>query len=103
MRRYYLASVANRGIVDLRLYECEITGAVHQIMPHAQVVVEKGCYIVHPTPAKGDAIRIGRLLSSGDVMGEYCIKISKLFCSEEIEKGMVNGNGTTKKCSGGHQ
>jgi hypothetical protein len=103
MRRYYLASVEKRGNVDLREYEEEITEAVHQIMPYAQVVVEKDCYTVHPTPARGDAIRIGRLLSSRDVMGKYCIRIPKLFCSEEVEKGKVNVNGTEKKCVGGHQ
>ena len=103
VRKYYLASTVSRGIVDLTLYEDEIKAAVHQIMPHAQVVVEKECYTVHPTPAKGDAIRIGRLLSSGEVMGRYCIKISKLFCSQEIEKGKVNVDGTEQKRAGGHQ
>lgn len=103
MRRYFLASTNNRGTVDLKVYEDEIKAAVHQVMPHAQVVVEKDCYTVHPTPSKGDAIRIGRLLSSGEVMGCYCIKISKLFCSQEIEKGKVSVNGTVQKRSGGHQ
>lgn len=102
MRRYYLASVDKRGIVDLRLYQNEIVEAVHQIMPKAQVVVKEKCYEVTPTPTKGDAIRIGRLLSSKDVMGGYCIKISKLFCSEEVGKGMVNVNGRKKKRTGGH-
>lgn len=103
MRRYYLASTDYRGVVDLTLYEDEIKTAIHQVMPQAQVVVEKDCYTVHPTPAKGDAIRIGRLLSSGEVMGCYCIKISKLFCSQEIEKGRFSVNGTEEKCAGGHQ
>ena len=98
-----MASAECRGAVDLRAYEDEIMAAVHQVMPHAQIVVEKDCYTVNPTPAKGDAIRIGRLLSSGDVMGCYCIKISKLFCSQEIEKGKVSVNGTVQKRSGGHQ
>ena len=102
MRRYYLASVEKRGIVDLRWYEDEIVEAVHQIMPGAQVEIKQDCYEVTPTPAKGDAIRIGRLLSSKDVMGEYCIKISKLFCSEEVEEGMVSVDGTEKKRTGGH-
>ena len=103
MRRYYLASTENRGKVDLRAYQDVIIDSVHQIMPHAQVTVEKGCYTVDPTPTKGDAIRIGRLLSSGNVMGSYCIKISKLFCSEEVEKGSVLVNGRKKKRTGGHQ
>lgn len=102
MRRYYLASAENRGIVDLREYQDEIVEAVHQIMPQAQVVVKEDCYEVSPSPPKGLAIKIGRLLSSKDVMGSYCIKISKLFCSEEVEcKECIDG--TEKKCVGGHQ
>ena len=103
MRRYYLASVVERENVDLRLYEEEIKAAVHQFMPKAQVVVEKDYYSVHPTPERGNAIRIGRVLSSKDVLGRYCVKIPKLFCSEEVEKGMVSVNGTEEKCVGGHQ
>ena len=102
MRRYYLASVENRGKVDLKAYQDKIIDAVHQIMPHAQVTVEKDYYTVDPTPVKGDAIRIGRLLSNGKILGGYCIKISKLFCSEEVEcKECIDG--TEKKCIGGHQ
>ena len=102
MRRYYLASVEKRGIVDLRWHQDEIIEAVHQIMPQAQVVVKEDCYEVSPSPPKGLAIKIGRLLSSKDVMGSYCIKISKLFCSEEVEcKECIDG--TEKKCVGGHQ
>ena len=103
MRRYYLASVENRGKVDLKAYQDKIIDAVHQIMPQAQVTVEKDYYTVDPTPVKGDAIRIGRLLSNGKILGGYCIKISKLFCSEEVEKGSVLVNGRKKKRTGGHQ
>ena len=102
MRRYYLASVEKRGIVDLREYQDEIVEAVHQIMPQAQVEVKKDFYEISPSPGKGCAIRIGKLLSSKDVLGGYCIKISKLFCSEEVEcKECIDG--TEKKCLGGHQ
>ena len=103
MRRYYLASVEKRGTVDLREYEDKIMEAVKQIIPSATVVVEKDYYTVHPTPERGAAIRIGRLLSSRDVLGQYCIPIPKLFCSEEVEKGMVSVDGTEKKRIGGHQ
>ena len=103
MRKYYLASPADRGEVDLRMFQKEITAAVHRYMPHAQVEVTERYYTVHPTPGRGDAIRIGRLLSDKDVMGRYCVRIPKLFCSEEIEKGKVNVNGTKKKRIGGHQ
>ena len=102
MRRYYLASTENRGKVDLRAYQDVIVNSVHQIMPQAQVTVEKDYYTVDPTPVKGDAIRIGRLLSNGKILGGYCIKISKLFCSEEIEKGSEIENGRETKHTGGH-
>lgn len=102
MRKYYLASVKERGKVDLRDYQNEIIAAVQKIMPQAQVEVMRECYTVHPTPTKGNAIRIGRILSSKDVLGGCCVQIPKLFCSEEIGKGMcVNGN--KKKRPGGHQ
>ena len=102
MRRYCLASVEKRGIVDLRWHQDEIVEAVHQIMPQAQVVVKEDCYEVTPSPPKGLAIKIGKLLSSKDALGGYCIKISKLFCSEEVEcKECVDG--TEEKRTGGHQ
>ena len=102
MRKYYLASSEERKNVDLRNYQKEITAAVHKHLPQATVTVEERYYTVHPTPDKGSAIRIGRILSSKDVLGECCVQIPKLFCSEEIGKGMsVNGN--KKKRPGGHQ
>ena len=85
MRKYYLASVDDRGTVDLRKYQREIQAAVHKYMPQAQVTVTEGYYTVHPTPDRGNAIRIGRLLSDKDVLGTYCVKIPKLFCSEEVD------------------
>ena len=102
MRRYYLASPADRGSVDLRKFQKDITAAVHRHMPNAQVEVTERYYTVHPTPDRGNAIRIGRALSSKDIMGCYCVHIPKLFCSEEVEKGMVSVNGTEEKCVGGH-
>ena len=103
MRKYYLASTDKRGEVDLRDYQTEIVTAVHQYMPHAKVEVTERYYTVEPTPARGDAIRIGRILSSKDILGSYCVPIPKLFCSEEIEKGKVNVNGAKQKHTGGHQ
>ena len=103
MRRYYLASVEKRGTVDLREYEDKIMEAVKQIIPSATVVVEKDCYSVHPTPERGNAIRIGRLLSNRNVLGQHCIQIPKLFCSEEVENGKEVEDGTEKKRIGGHQ
>ena len=103
MRKYYLASSGDRSDVDLRTYQNEIIDAVHRYMPGAQVEVTEHYYTVHPTPDQGSAIKIGRLLSSKDVMGTYCVKIPKLFCSEEVECGKAVKNGREKKCTGGHQ
>ena len=85
MRKYYLASSGDRGDVDLRIYQKEIVEAVRKYMPGAQVEVAERHYTVHPTPDRGTAIRIGRILSDKDVLGKYCVKIPKLFCSEEVE------------------
>ena len=103
MRRYYLASTKERGDVDLRDYEQAIIDAVHQYMPNAQVDVTERYYTVHPTPDRGTAICIGRILSDKDVLGKYCVKIPKLFCSEEVEHGKEVENGREKKRIGGHQ
>lgn len=102
MRKYYLASTEDRDDVDLREFQKEITEAVHQYMPRAQVEVTARYYTVHPTPSRGDAIRIGRLLSGKDVLGCYCIKVPKLFCSEEVENRKEVDDGREKKCAGGH-
>ena len=97
MRKHYLASPGDRSDVDLRRYQKEIVDAVHRFMPGAQVEVTDRYYTVQPTPDRGTAIRIGRILSDKDVLGKYCVKIPKLFCSEEVE------NGREKKRIGGHQ
>ena len=103
MRRYYLASSDDRETVDLRDYKETIETAVHKYMPQARVEVSERYYTVDPTPDRGDAIRIGRILSDKDILGKYCVKIPKLFCSEEMEKGSVIADGRKKKCIGGHQ
>ena len=103
MRRYYLASIEFRGDVNLRDYKEIVEDAVHHYMPMARVEVYERFYTVDPSPSRGDAIRIGKLLSDKDVLGKYCVKIPKLFCSEEVEKGSVLVNGTQKKCTGGHR
>ncbi len=103
MRKYYLASSGDRGDVDLRIYQKEIMEAVRKYMPGAQVEVTERYYTVHPTPDRGTAIRIGRMLSDKDVLGKYCVKIPKLFCSEEVEHGKEVEDGREKKCIGGHQ
>ena len=59
MRKYTLASSSAKSTVDLTDYTEVITAAVHEVMPKANVIVEKDCYYVDPAPSKGDAIRIG--------------------------------------------
>ena len=103
MRRYYLASAEQRGKVDLTGYADEIVAVVKQIMPHAVVEVKEDCYVVTPTPTRSEAIKIGKMLSKNEVMGRYCIQISKLFCSEEVENGKEVEDGTEEKRIGGHQ
>ena len=83
MRRYTLASSDARVNVDLRDFQTVIEDAIHEVMASAEVVVEKDCYYVSPTPSKGDAIRIGRQICKSG-LSQYCIQISKLFCSVEI-------------------
>ena len=86
MRRYSLSSSDARGSVDLRDYEGVITEAVTSVMTgkDVKVVVYKDCYTVTPTPNKGEAIRIGRLICKS-TLNQYCIQIPKLFTGEEIE------------------
>lgn len=99
MRKYMLASAADRPTVDLRDYESIITEAVHEVMPKAAVQVEQDCYYVSPTPSKGDAIRIGRQICQSKLK-YFCIQIPKLFSSSEIEEETANG--TKQKHNGGH-
>lgn len=100
MRKYTLASMDARNDVDLRRFGRLIEETVLEVMPQATVQVERDCYIVSPTPSRGDAIRIGRKLSKNKLLGRYCIKIPKLFHGETIvEKEDVNGK---QKHNGGH-
>lgn len=100
MRKYTLASM-DRDSVDLRVYVAEIINAVHEVMPTAQVRVDKDCYYVSPTPTKGDAIRIGRKICESDLK-HYCIKVSKLFNSVEIG-GQDGAQKQSKTYVGGHK
>ncbi len=84
MRKYQLASTEARDHVDLRDYDNMICEAVHEVMPHASVVVEQFSYSVDPSPSKGEAIRIGRILSKGENLGSFCILVPKLFFSDEV-------------------
>lgn len=96
-----MASSTGRSDVDLRDYGETIKEAVRKYMPNAQVEVCERYYTVDPTPDRGNAIRIGRALSDVNVLGKYCVKIPKLFCSEETGKEVDHGR--EEKRTGGHQ
>ena len=99
MRRYTLASPDARSVVDLRDFQEVIEAAVHEIIPSAQVAVEQDCYYVSPTPGKGDAIKIGRLICKSS-LNRFCVQIPKLFSSVEIEE--EKNDREEQKCHGGH-
>ena len=102
MRKYTLASSDARSSVDLRAYAEIIESAIHEVMPHAIVQVEKDYYCVDPTPKQGDAIRIGRQICRS-ALCQYCVQIPKLFSSIEI-KPVIEGEKRdgTKQSDGGH-
>lgn len=100
MRKYTLASIDARKEVDLRYFSEFIEKTVHEFMPNAIVNVEQNYYTVSPTPQKGDAVRIGRKLSSNKDMGKYCVKIPKLFYGTNIDNMEVIYE--KQKCNGGH-
>ena len=99
MRRYTLASSDARINVDLRDFQTVIEDAIHEVMASAEVVVEKDCYYVSPTPSKGDAIRIGRQICKS-ALNQYCVQIPKLFSSIEIEE--EDNDRKEQKHNGGH-
>lgn len=92
MRKYWLADSKRRCNVDLTSYAPEIKAAVHDAMPSAVVEVTSLYYTVSPSPTLSQAIKIGRKLSSSQVLGEYCISIPKLVYSEEIEEKHRKGD-----------
>ncbi len=101
MRKYTLASLDARNAVDLRNYEETIMEAVHSIMPKAIVRVEKDCYYVSPTPEKGNAIKIGRLICKS-TLGKHCIHIPKLFSSTEADDREEKSHDRKQQQTGGH-
>lgn len=102
MKKYTLASSSARKNVDLRDYEDVIVKAVTAVMgSHVdKVVVEQDCYYVSPTPTKGAAIRIGRLICKSS-LGKYCVQTPKLFSSIEMEE-KKNDNSKQQQHGGHH-
>ena len=100
-KKYTLASSKAREDVDLRDHKDIIVKAVTEVMgSHVdQVLVEKDCYYVSPSPKKGEAIRIGRLIRKS-ALGNYCVKIPKLFSSVEMEE--ENNDNSKQQQHGGH-
>lgn len=101
MRKYILASANARSGVDLRAYAEVIESAVHEVMPHVIVQVEKDYYCVDPTPKQGEAIRIGRQICKSGLC-QYCVQIPKLFSSVEIEPVIEEEKKDGAKINGGH-
>lgn len=102
MRKYILASPTEREKIKLTGYESVIEKAVHTFMPDATVHVEDDCYYVDPSPSKGDAIKIGRMICQSDLK-HCCVQIPKLFCSMNIDM-IGDGNDAKKEAKhvGGH-
>lgn len=95
MREFTLLSQEARQNVDLRLYNDLIQKTVKAKIPDATVIVKEKSYIVDSSPTKGQAIRIGKVLSKASHLGEHCIYVPKLFSGKEIDtntqKIMVRG------------
>ena len=85
MRVYKLAAPYHRSYVDLRDFKDIIKQAVHQEVPDAKVVVKEDCYEIDRDISKGNAIRIGRTLASGE-LGKYCLQRATLFIGHTVEK-----------------
>lgn len=93
MRRYSLTSGDARRTVDLRDYADVITNAITTIMSgkDVTVVVKKDCYIVSPTPSRGESIRIGRLICKSTLC-QYCVQRPVLFSGEDVEPKKEESN-----------
>lgn len=102
MRRYALASLEHKQCVDLREYEDVIMAAVTVAMKDVEdvsVVVYEHHYEVSPSPSRGAAIAIGRMICKSG-LGKCCVQIPKLFSSVEIEE--EKNDREEQKCNGGH-
>ncbi|MBE6946935.1 MAG: hypothetical protein E7454_01605 [Ruminococcaceae bacterium] len=102
MRKYVLADISKRSLVDLRDYKDIITKAVEDAAPGSTVIVTKDYYSVKEPLTHSQAVRIGRKICESE-LGRYCIsvKLSKLFNSTII-KEESDGNSDKQKQTGGH-
>ena len=104
MRRYYLASSEHKQNVDLRDYEDVIVEAVMVAMQGVEgvsVVVHENYYEVSPSPDRGHAVAIGRMICKS-ALSQHCVMIPKLFSSIEVlSKEEQNDEEKTNRM-GGH-
>ena len=84
MRKYQMIHPVGREMVDLRTFEAEIKNAVAEIMPFAKVEVAANYYTVEPSPYHSQAIKIGQILGKIATLRQYCIQITRTFCSVEV-------------------
>ena len=94
MRKYQMIPPDARINVDLRDYKNKIIESVKEVMPFADVVVEKDYYTVDPSPYHSQAIRIGRSLSKIPVFRENCVYVAKTFYSEEVVEEVDDASDT---------
>ena len=100
MRKYSLANIEKRGVIDLRDYEDVIVAAVEEFAPGITVTVCKDCYIVNEQLSQSQAVKIGRRICESN-LSQHCIKLSKLFNSKVVKEN-VNDNREKQKRPGGH-
>lgn len=104
MRKYYLASQDAKQKVDLRDYEDVIVGAVMEVMKNVvgvSVVVHEQYYEVTPSPDRGHAVAIGRMICKSG-LSQYCVQIPKLFSSMEVSCEEEKNNEQKKNSMVGH-
>ena len=104
MRKYYLASQDAKQKVDLRDYEDVIVGAIMNVMKDVEgvsVVVHERYYEVSPSPDRGHAVAIGRMICKS-ALSQHCVMIPKLFSSIEKLPKEEKKNGEKTNGMGGH-
>jgi len=104
MRKYYLASQDAKQKVDLRDYEDVIEGAVMDVMKDVEgvsVMVHERYYEVSPSPDRGHAVAIGRMICKSG-LSQHCVMIPKLFSSIEVLSKEEQKNGEKTNRMGGH-
>lgn len=99
MRKYSLANIEKRGVIDLRDYADVIVSAVTEFAPGSTVAVHSNHYTVKEPLTQSQSVRIGRRICESE-LGKHCIQLtlSKLFIGKEV----VHEDGRKSKQIGGH-